>query len=139
MAITIREDESEAGGFAFIDLGRKLARDPLKLSLRRLDADPRHLGRDGWQGEIAWLAPDKIDQSGPTTVVRVGPAVVDRIDELVPIEISAEGEPPLGKVSWPQLTRSPGGLADLRLKATAQPADDVDSGHLPSSTSDEKT
>ncbi len=129
MAIAIREDQTRAGGFAFIDLGRKLVRDPLKLSFRRLDTDPRHLGRDGWQSEIAWLEPDEVDQSGATTVVRVGPAIVDRIDELVPIEIFAQGEPSLGKVTWPQLTRSPGGFADLRIKAMTKPAGDPKKVH----------
>src|SRR5258707_12252140 len=93
MAIAIREDQTRAGGFAFIDLGRKLVRDPLKLSFRRLDTDPRHLGRDGWQSEIAWLEPDEVDQSGGTTVVRVGPAIVDRSGELGPREVVAQGGP----------------------------------------------
>lgn len=113
MAITIREDESETGGFALIDLGQVIEADPIRLAFRRQDAEPRDLGPEGWQAEPAWHDAQRLDAGASTTAVRVGPAVVDWIDELVPVEIAVEGIGPLGMVAWPQLTRSP-----LRLNAT---------------------
>src|ERR1043166_3251699 len=119
MALTIREDESEAGGYAFIDLGRPLAVESVRLSFRRQDSEPRFLGLEGWQPEAAWLPADLVPGRGPNAVVRVGPTVVDWIDELVPVEISAEGVGSLGVVVWPHLTRSPRRLTELRLGARA--------------------
>jgi hypothetical protein len=125
MALTIREDESEAGGYAFIDLGRPIAVDSVRLSFRRQDSEPRFLGLEGWQPEAAWLPADLVPGRGPNAVVRVGPTVVDWIDELVPVEISAEGVGSLGVAVWPHLTRSPRRLTELRIGARtprAEPA-----------------
>ncbi len=118
MAITVREDEAEAGGFALIDLGRAIEADPIRLSFRRQDAEPRDLGTEGWQPDAAWFAAERV-RAGPTTVVRVGPAVVDWIDELVPVDIAVEGMGSLGTVMWPHLTRSPRQLTDKRIGAAA--------------------
>ena len=115
MALTIREDESEPGGYAFIDLGRTLSLDAVRLSFRRQDSEPRFLGQEGWQPEAAWIAAEPVPARGPSTVLRVGPTVVDYIDELVPVEISADGVGSLGTVVWPHLTRSPRRLTELRL------------------------
>jgi len=119
MAITIREDEAEAGGFALIDLGLTIEADPIRLSFRRQGAEPRDLGAEGWQPETAWHDAERMSGSGRGTVVRVGPAVVDWIDELVPVEIAIEGMGLLGTVVWPHLTRSPGQLTDTRIGAAA--------------------
>jgi hypothetical protein len=119
MALTIREDESEAGGYAFIDLGRPLAVESVRLSFRRQDSEPRFLGLEGWQPEAAWVPAELVPERGPNAVVRVGPTVVDWIDELVPVEVSAEGVGSLGVVVWPHLTRSPRRLTELRLGARA--------------------
>ena len=75
MALTIREDESEAGGYAFIDLGRPIAVETVRLAFRRQDSEPRFLGLDGWQPEAAWLPADLVPGRGPNAVVRVGPTV----------------------------------------------------------------
>lgn len=115
MTIRITEDEDESGGFAFVDLGR-LTSSPL-LSFRRQDAEPRHLGSDGWQPEVAWLAPLSIVERDGRAVARFGPSVVDRIEELVPIEIVAQDGTSFGVVSWPFITPAPAGqglLAALR-------------------------
>jgi hypothetical protein len=109
--VSVSEDDSRHGGFALIDLGRKIPRSSIMLSFRRLNAEPRYLGQDGWQPELCWLEPDHVDQSGPSTIVRVGPRVVDQILELDPIEITIRGEHnALGIVHWPALTPSPRGL-----------------------------
>jgi hypothetical protein len=119
MALTIREDESETGGYAFIDLGRPIAVESVRLAFRRQDSEPRFLGQEGWQPESAWLPAELVPGRGPNTTVRVGPTVVDWIDELVPVEITAEGIGSLGVVVWPHLTRSPRRLTELRLGARA--------------------
>jgi hypothetical protein len=110
-AVSVSEDESAHGGFALIDLGRKVSRSSITLSFRRLNAEPRHLGQDGWQPEVCWLEPDRIDQSGTTTIIRIGPGVVNQISELDPIEISIRGErDAFPIVHWPALTPSPTGV-----------------------------
>jgi hypothetical protein len=124
MPITVREDQTEAGGFALVDLGQTVDADPIRLSFRRQDAEPRDLGAEGWQPEAAWHTAEPIGGGGPTTVVRIGPTIVDWIDELVPVEIAVEGVGLLGTVVWPQLTRSPRPLTDTRIRMarTAPPA-----------------
>ena len=107
MTIRITEDEDESGGYAFIDLGRPL-RSPL-LSFRRQDTEPRHLGAEGWQPEVAWLAPLAVTERDGRAVARFGPNVVDRIEELIPIEIVAQDGTSLGVVAWPFIPPAPSG------------------------------
>jgi len=107
MTIRITEDEDESGGYAFIDLGRPL-KSPL-LSFRRQDTEPRHLGAEGWQPEVAWLAPLAVTERDGRAVARFGPNVVDRIEELVPIEIVAQDGTSFGVVAWPFIPPAPSG------------------------------
>jgi hypothetical protein len=111
MTIQITEDHDEAGGYALIDLGRPL-RTPL-LSFRRQDVEPRHLGAEGWQPEVAWLAPLSITERDGRAVARFGPNVVGRIEELVPIEIVAQDGTSFGIVAWPYITPAPAGTGIL--------------------------
>jgi len=160
----LRVTQANYRGFALIDLGRTVEPGPIRLSFQRQDADPRHLGMRGWQAQIAWHATDRLASNGSNTVVRVGPAVVDRIDELVAVEIAIEGEGSLGTVDWPQLTksrkwfeelrpaptpklailgaprvgRSAGGLAVLGREGAREPATERERGHLSASTVKEK-
>lgn len=119
MAISVHEDESEAGGFAFIDLGQRVA--PPIVSLRRLDTEPRHLGFGGWQPEIAWLAPLSVENREGGTIARFGPQVVDCIEELVPIEIVSRDGAILGTVVWPFITPAPTGRSMLVVDAPPPP------------------
>lgn len=114
MRLRVHEDRSEVGGYAFVDLGQKVLQTSLRIMFHRTDGDRRSLGLDGWQAEGAWITPLLIDNDGETTVVRIGPNVVDRIDEYVPIEIVLEGRGVLGEILWPSLTRSPG-ATDVRI------------------------
>lgn len=107
MAIRVFEDDQTEPGYAWIDLGRRIDSAAPRLSLRRTDADPRHLGLDRWQSEIAWLAVEQTRQTTSATQVMIGPVAVDVIDELVPIEIHVEDVGLLGTLGWPQLTPSP--------------------------------
>jgi hypothetical protein len=106
MTIRITEDEDEPGGHAYVDLGRPL-RSPL-LSFRRQDTEPRHLGADGWQPEVAWLTPLSVTERDGRAVARFGPSVIDRIEELVPIEIVAQDGTSFGVVAWPFIAPAPG-------------------------------
>jgi hypothetical protein len=116
VAVIIEEDQSERGGFALIDLGRKV-NGPLRFSFRRLDAEPRNLGTSGWQSETTWLSPDRIVRSDPTTIVRFGPEVVDQISELVLIEIVLDGFGIVETANWPFLMKSSRSLASVRIQA----------------------
>ena len=118
MTITVREDEDASGGYAFLDLGRKFDRSEPRLSIRRLNAEPRHLGLEGWQFEPAWLEPEASINNGGTTVLRLGPQIIDQIEELVRIEISVEGEGTIGQVTWPDITPSPQSILGISLEAT---------------------
>jgi hypothetical protein len=121
--VSVSEDDTTYGGFAFIDLGRKTSHSSILLSFRRLNAEPRHLGEEGWQPEVCWIRPDRVDQSGHSTVVRVGPAVVDQISELDPIEITVRGDhDALPIVHWPALTPSAAPLAQVGLYGPEQKA-----------------
>lgn len=119
MTIRITEDENETGGYAFVDLGGPL-RSPL-LSFRRQDAEPRHLGADGWQPEVAWLAPLSVTERDGRAVARFGPTVVDRIEELVPIEIVAQNGTTFGIVAWPFIPPAPAGRGILAGLPAAAP------------------
>lgn len=119
MTIRISEDEDETGGYAFVDLGRPL-RSPL-LSFRRQDTEPRHLGAEGWQPEVAWLAPLSMAERDGRAVVRFGPNVVDRIEELIPIEIVAQDGTSFGVVSWPFIPPAPAGASILVAPPPAPP------------------
>lgn len=121
MSLRVTEDEAARGGFAFLDLGRKITRAPLKLSIRRLDVEPRHLGLESWQPEIAWIDPESIDNAGSTTVVHIGPVIIDKIEEFVPIEIFVQGDGRIGQLAWPFVTPSPQSLTGIRIQQ-ADPA-----------------
>ncbi|HTF67885.1 MAG TPA: hypothetical protein VK638_34920, partial [Edaphobacter sp.] len=118
MTITVREDEDASGGYAFLDLGRKFDRSQPRISIRRLNAEPRHLGLEGWQFEPAWLEPEASINNGGATVLRLAPQIIDQIEELVRIEISVEGEGTIGQVTWPDITPSPQSILGISLEAT---------------------
>jgi hypothetical protein len=121
MPITVTEDDSERGGYALVDLGA-LAASPLpRLSIRRQDAEPRQLGLDGWQPDVAWLTPLSAESVGGRTVVRFGPAVVDRIPDEIGVEIVEEGGQSFGIVRWPYITPAPNGLG-ITFERTAPPS-----------------
>lgn len=120
MPITVTEDEAESGGYALIDLGA-LASTPLpRLSIRRQDAEPRHLGPDGWQPEVAWISPLSAESVGGRTIVRFGPAVVDYIPDEIAVEIVEEERGSFGMVRWPYITPAPQG-AGVTIQPTARP------------------
>jgi hypothetical protein len=122
MSLSVTEEET--AGYATIDLGREIAGESLRLSFRRRDLEPRHLGSGGWQPEATWLEIHNIVQRTPTTVVRLGLSVVSRIDELEQIEIVCDGVGSLGMVWWPAMARPPVDLesgANIWFEAPSSP------------------
>lgn len=117
MTIKVFEDDDAAGGFAFLHLGYMLSHAQARLSIRRLNAEPRHLGLDGWQFEPAWLSPESCHESAGETVLRLGPQIVDHIEELVRVEIGIEGKGVIGQVNWPDITPSAQSITDINLYA----------------------
>jgi hypothetical protein len=115
MTIMVTEDIDAPGGFAFADLGRRIEAAPIALSIRRRLVEPRQLGTEGWQTDVVWLAPESVDHSSGSTVLRLGPSIVDWIEELVDVEISIRGEGVVGSLSWPSITPSARSLTGVRL------------------------
>jgi hypothetical protein len=116
MTIKVREDEYEGGGYAYLDLDRRVHAASPRISIRRLNAEPRHLGSDGWQFDPVWLTPLSCDNSGDTTTLYLGPEIVDQIEELVPIEIGVEHETSVDRLTWPAITPSPQSITDIGLQ-----------------------
>jgi outer membrane biosynthesis protein TonB len=132
--LTIEEDTGAPPGHARLRLeGIGQLADP-KFRLRRLDAEPEHLGPQGWQNSPALLAPDALEDEAGAVVLKVGPAVVDRMAADAPIELEL---PALGltvRSYWPDIAPSPG-AADLTValatRAPRQPAAPVRPAALP--------
>ncbi|MBB6309773.1 tetratricopeptide repeat protein [Xanthobacter tagetidis] len=101
MALSVREDDASGPGFALIDLGQPAGETPVRLSFRRSDGITRDLGLDGWQSGQAWLDAQVVTPGG--SIVRVGPAVVNHIGELVQVEVALAGVGVVGTVAWPSI------------------------------------
>ena len=119
--LTIEEDTAAPPGHARLRLeGIGQLADP-RFRLRRLDAEPQHLGPQDWQNSPALLEPDAaLDEVG-AVVLKVGPAVVDRMAADAPIELEL---PALGltlRHYWPDIAPSPG-AADLTLVRSTRSA-----------------
>lgn len=104
MALSVREDDASGPGFALIDLGQPVGETPVRLSFRRSNGTTRDLGSDGWQSGQAWLDAEVVTPGG--SVVRVGPAVVNHIGELVQVEVALAGTGAVGTVAWPSIPQS---------------------------------
>jgi len=107
MTIKVREDYAVDGGYAFIDLGRRIGTDT-RFAMRRLEGEPPHLGPLGWQHEPAWLQPKQVDQAGASTVLRVGPEIVDHVAEFIHVELKTADGAVSSIVNWPAITRTAG-------------------------------
>ncbi|WP_204321959.1 hypothetical protein, partial [Streptococcus pneumoniae] len=58
-----------------------------------------------------------IDNTGATTVVRIGPVIIDKIEEFVPVEIFVQGDGRIGQMTWPFVTPSPQSLTGIRIQS----------------------
>ena len=125
--LTIEEDTAAPPGHARLCFAGLAAPADARFRLRRLDAEPEHLGPHGWQNSPALLEPDAVVEEDGVTVFRVGPAVVDRMaaDSPIALEVPAAG---LGLRSyWPDIAPSAGvadqsvALSTAAATATAAP------------------
>ncbi|MBB6309772.1 tetratricopeptide repeat protein [Xanthobacter tagetidis] len=123
MAVRVLEDFDTGPGHAVIDLGRPIV-GGVRLAFRRLDAEPRDLGAEGWQSGVHWFETQAVSAGG--SWVRVGPEVVNRIAELVPVEIRSADDGVIGTIAWPSILHSvaevlPDGFRRPRFAAPDRP------------------
>ncbi len=108
VSLTIEEDTGAPPGHARLCFaGLTPPADP-RFRLRRLDAEPEHLGTQGWQNSPALLTPDRVVDENGTTVLQVGPAVVDRIAADAPIALELPAAGLSLRSYWPDIAPSPG-------------------------------
>lgn len=123
MAVRVLEDFDTGPGHAVIDLGRPIVAG-VRLAFRRLDAEPRDLGPEGWQSGVHWFETQAASTGG--SWVRVGPEVVNHIAELVPVEIRTTQDGVVGTIAWPSILHSvaevlPAGFRRSRFAAPKRP------------------
>jgi len=139
MSLTIHPDPQEpAGGFAFLELpSGSLGEGPVSVAVMEVYGD-RWLGLAGepddkvtigeahWQGERHDFGPYPVHQHDGADWVRIGPEIVNKIDEYTPLRISVGGQ--AADVSWPDDVPPRAGAAVLGgLQPTAR-ATPVDAG-----------
>jgi len=133
MSLTIHPDPQEpAGGFAFLELpGGSLGAGPVHVAVREVYGN-RWLGASGdtggkasigdgnWQGERHEFGPYPVHAHDGADWVRIGPEIVNNIDEYTPLRIDVAGQ--VADVSWPDDVPPRAGAAVLGgLQPTARP------------------
>jgi len=119
--LTIEEDTAAPPGHARLCFADLAAPADARFRLRRLDAEPEHLGPQGWQNSPALLEPDAVVAEGGVTVFQVGPAVVDRMAADAPIEVEVPSAGLSLRSYWPDIAPSPG-AADFSVAMAGRPA-----------------
>lgn len=126
-------------GHAIIEIGYALAVDKLRFTLQRTaSTDTRYLGGDGrWHDELQRLEPESVERRGSTTLIGVGPSVVDRLPEDIRVRItivSTTGpeEAFADSLFWQNVPPSSGGVGASvftpRAKPAPEPPVDTDMG-----------
>ncbi len=119
--LTIEEDTGAPPGHARLRLeGVDELADP-RFRLRRRGAEAEHLGPQGWQNSPVLLEPDAVEPEAGGVVLKVGPAVVDRMAADAPIELEL---PALGltlRSYWPDIAPSPGAADRTLARPTREP------------------
>jgi hypothetical protein len=125
VSLTIEEDTAAPPGHARLCFAGLAPPADARFRLRRLGAEPEHLGPHGWQNSPALLEPDAVVEEGDTTVFQVGPPVVDRMAADAPIELDLPAAGLSLRSYWPDIAPSPG-AADLSVavarRAPPEPA-----------------
>jgi hypothetical protein len=114
-----------------IDTGFPLSLEGFHFVLAKRKGD-LSLGADGkWQRTAQQLQPEKVENREGKTIVYVGPAVVNNVDEgeglLLTIGTAASGDTPAlsGELKWPRLGKSSGSIGaspfDQPVRAAAPP------------------
>lgn len=119
VSLTIEEDTGAPPGHARLCFAGLAPPADAHFRLRRLDAEPEHLGPHGWQNSPALLEPDAVVDEGGTTVLQVGPAVVDRVAADAPIEVDLPAADLSLRSYWPDIAPSPG-AADLSVAVASR-------------------
>lgn len=129
--LTIEEDTGAPPGHARLCFEGLAPPADARFKLRRLDAEPEHLGPHGWQNSPALLEPDAVVEEGGTTVFQVGPEVVDRMAADAPIALELPAAGVSLRSYWPDIAPSAGDAdqsvalstgAAIRTAAPARPA-----------------
>ena len=82
MSVTVEPDEARGPGHATIRVsGAAAAADPGFRISRDPDWPEANLGPSGWQGAETMLTPDVAERDGDDLLLRVGPAVCDRLEQ----------------------------------------------------------
>jgi hypothetical protein len=111
MSITVKPDpDHPLGGHALILVDVPVAQGPLSLTVLDLMED-RHLGPKGWQSAPVSLGPYAARDEGGTTVLPVGPEVVDRMEAFTPLRMTVGGVS--DEVTWPDSVRGSPSRAGL--------------------------
>ena len=138
MSLTIHPDPQEpAGGFAFLELpGGTLGEGPVNVAVMEVygsrwlgptgEADDKvTIGEAHWQGERHDFGPYPVHQHDGADWVRIGPEIVNKIDEYTSLRISVGGQ--VGDVTWPDDVPPRAGaavLGGLQPTARTTPQDD---------------
>lgn len=88
MKLVIRPDPgAPAGGHALLELpAGTLAETEVRVAVQESYGE-RWLGPDGWQRERYGFGPFPVQRSGSADRIRIGPGIVDRIEEYTPLRI----------------------------------------------------
>ena len=133
MSLGVHPDPQEpAGGFAFLELpGGSLGEGPVPVAVFEVyserwlgpagETDDRvSIGAGNWQGERHDFGPYPVLRHDGADWVRIGPDIVNKIDEYTPLQISVGGQ--VADVNWPDDVPPRAGAAVLGgLQSTARP------------------
>jgi hypothetical protein len=134
MKLTIHPDPQEpAGGFAFLELpGGTLGNEPVQVAVMEVygsrwlgpseePGDKVAVGNANWQGERFDFGPYAVHDHDGADWVRIGPEIVNKIDEYTPLRLTVGGQ--LGDATWPDDVPPRAGAAVLGgLQPTARAA-----------------
>ena len=102
----VEEDTTYPGGYALIHVSAPMAEGDRDLAFERPGSDKPYLGPNGWQTQAVTLQADAV-LAGPTqTTLKIGPDIVDQIDEDWRILIRLPGIDFESTLFWPAITRS---------------------------------
>lgn len=118
LRLLLRQDSSvPGGGHALLYLqGASRAPADARLVIRRL-APEAWLGPAGWQQTRAEVTVEGPERAEGADLLRLGPAVVDRIAPWTKVEVTLPSLNESQVVVWPTLEQSPGGGAGAGLVA----------------------
>lgn len=102
MKIEVKPDPKQRlGGYALVVLHDiDAAATETDIVLQRT-ADSSYLGPDGWQGGRHSFGPYPVEQSAKDVVVRIGPEIVDHVEEYAQVDLNLPALESSGRIEWP--------------------------------------